>query len=332
MLSKWRSRDDSSQIPRTEHSIAGVACLRRFEGAACAVRDSMSGAALIVGLVSCLMVGCQGVDVGSHRRLETSSRHQPSTGTEISVINERQSNHVTHKPLSLREGLKKDVTEFWPMVGRDAKQIVTARNAALLGVALGGALVIREELDEDVRQDTAQHPQRWGNASEFLGYLGNAEAQVPILLAIHASSLMNDDEELHDVSKTVLSAYAINGLSTVAIKGIANTDRPSDTWNNGEYGFPSFHTSSSTTIAAVLDEYYGPSVGVPAYALAGLIGWSRIDQRDHDLSDVVFGAAMGYVIGKSVARHHLEDGSQISILPSVDPSSGSVELLVEVPY
>jgi len=49
-------------------------------------------------------------------------------------------------------------------------------------------------------------------------------------------------------------------------------------------------------------------------------------------SDVIFGAAMSYVIGKSVARHHLEDGSQIRILPSVDPNSGSVELLVEVPY
>ncbi len=218
------------------------------------------------------------------------------------------------------------------MVGHDAKQIVTAQNAAILGVALGGALVIRDDLDGQVREDTAQHPQRWGNTSEFLGYLGNAEAQVPVLLAIHATSLMNDNEELHRLSTTMLSTYAINGLSTLAIKGIANTDRPTDRWNDGEYGFPSFHTSSSTAIAAVLDEYYGPSAGLPAYALAGLIGWSRIDQRDHDLSDVVFGAAMGYVIGKTVARHHLKDGSQISVLPTVDPGSGSVELLVEVPF
>ena len=108
---------------------------------------------------------------------------------------------------------------------------------------------------------------------------------------------------------------------------VTHTDRPRDTWNNGDYGFPSFHVSSTTTIAAVLDEYYGLSMSLPAYALAGLIGWSRIDQRDHDFSDVIFGAAMSYVIGKSVARHHLEDGSQIRILPSVDPSSGSVELL-----
>jgi len=286
-------------------------------------------------LFASLLAGCQNMGLTSDEPFSTSDIDRMSSESdesEIVVINERFSSHVTHRPLTLREGLRRDAIDFWPMVGHDARQIVTARNAAILGVALGGSLIIRDDLDGQVREDTAQRPQSWGDTSEFLGYLGNAEAQVPVLLAIHASSLMNDDEELHDLSTTMLSAYAINGLSTVAIKGIANTDRPTDRWNNGEYGFPSFHASSSTAIAAVLDEYYGPSAGVPAYALAGLIGWSRIDQRDHDLSDVVFGAAMGYVIGKTVARHHLKDGSQISVLPSVDPSSGSVELLVEVPF
>ena len=292
---------------------------------------------LIVAVLSFVssIVGCHGMGLTSDDQFSDADIDRfssESDAVEIEVVNERFSNHITHRPLTLREGLRRDAVEFWPMVGHDAKQIVTPRNAVILGAALGGSLIIRDELDGQVREDTAQHPQRWGNTSEFLGYLGNAEVQVPVLLAIHAGSLMNDDEELHDFSTTMLSAYAINGLSTVAIKGIANTDRPTDRWNNGEYGFPSFHASSSTAIAAVIDEYYGPSAGVPAYALAGLISWSRIDQRDHDLSDVVFGAAMGYVIGKSVARHHLKDGSQISVLPSVDPSSGSVELLVEVPF
>lgn len=281
------------------------------------------------------IAGCHGMGLNSDDQFSDADIDRfpsESDAVEIEVVNERFSNHITHRPLTLREGLRRDAVEFWPMVGHDAKQIVTPRNAVILGAALGGSLVIRDELDGQVREDTAQHPQRWGNTSEFLGYLGNAEVQVPVLLAIHAGSLMNEDEELHDLSTTMLSAYAINGLSTVAIKGIANTDRPTDRWNNGEYGFPSFHASSSTAIAAVLDEYYGPSAGIPAYALAGLISWSRIDQRDHDLSDVAFGVAMGYVIGKSVARHHLKDGSQISVLPSVDPSSGSVELLVEVPF
>ena len=335
LRNQGRSSTRSTNTPTTSRPLLSQSmCLR---GRARKLDALSSGAVLLV----LLMAGCQGIGPTSRDQFSTADSFSTvdsdrfssnSDESEIEVFNQQYSSHVARRPLTLREGLRRDVVDFWPMVGDDAKQVVTARNAAILGLALGGALVVREELDDDVRRNTAQHPQRWGETSEFLGYLGNAEAQVPVLLAIHASSLMNDDEELHDLSTTVLSAYAINGLSTVAIKGIANTDRPTDRWNNGEYGFPSFHTSSSTAIAAVLDEYYGPSAGVPAYALAGLIGWSRIDQRDHDLSDVVFGAAMGYVIGKTVARHHLKDGSQISVLPAVDPSSGSVELLVEVPY
>lgn len=286
-------------------------------------------------LLSCVLstTGCQSLHQSTSEDFVVA---EPLSGppdySEINVINERCSSHVTCRPRTFRDEFKADAVEFWPMVGNDARQIITAPNAAILGVALGGALIIRDDLDGQIREQTAQHPRRWGNASEFFGYLGNAEAQVPVLLAIHASSLMNEDEELRALSKSLLSAYAINGLSTVAIKGIANTERPSDTWNDGEYGFPSFHASSSTAIAAVLDEYYGPTAGIPAYALAGLISWSRIDQRDHDLSDVVFGAAMGYVIGRTVARHHRSDASKISVLPAVDPGSGSVELLVEVPF
>lgn len=295
------------------------------------VAARLTGLKAVFCVFAFVLMGCQGISPGDD--VPTADSDRPALADEIQVF-KRPSPLIDDdgQRLSIREGLRRDAVDFWPMVGNDARQIVNGRNAAILGAALGGSLIIREELDDDVRRDTAKHPQRWGDTSEFLGYLGNAEAQVPVLLAIHTASLMSEDEPLHDLTTTMMSAYAINGLSTLAIKGIANTERPSDTWNNGDYGFPSFHMSSSMTMATVLDEYYGPSVSVPAYALAGLIGWSRIDQRDHDLSDVVFGAAMGYVIGKTVARHHLEDGSQISVMPSVDPTSGSVELLVEVPY
>jgi hypothetical protein len=302
--------------------------IRHWRGGG-ARRSFLAASASILGSV--LVVGCHSFKPLTHEQLAAMTIETSHAG-EFEIGNERLTSDTSRRPLTLREGFKQDAIDFWPTIGNDAKQIVNGKNAAILGLALGGSLVIREELDDDVRRDTAQHPQRWGDTSEFLGYLGSAEAQVPVLLAIHASSLMNDDEELHDLSTTMLSAYAINGLSSIAVKGIANTDRPSDRWNNGDYGFPSFHASSSVTMAAVLDEYYGPSVGLPAYALAGLIGWSRIDQRDHDLSDVVFGAAMGYVIGKTVAKHHLVDNSRVSFRPAIDPASGSVELLVEVPF
>ncbi|MFN0054985.1 MAG: hypothetical protein ACKV0T_22670, partial [Planctomycetales bacterium] len=74
----------------------------------------------------------------------------------------------------------------------------------------------------------------------------------------------------------------------------------------------------------VLDDYYGWPIGVPAYVLAGLVGWSRIDQREHDLSDVVFGSLLGFVIGKSVAGRHLEEYSGFRCAPYYDSATNSV--------
>jgi hypothetical protein len=47
----------------------------------------------------------------------------------------------------------------------------------------------------------------------------------------------------------------------------------------------------------MLDEFYGPNVGIPAYALASLISYRMLDSGDHWTSDVVFGAAIGWVVG-----------------------------------
>ena len=58
------------------------------------------------------------------------------------------------------------------------------------------------------------------------------------------------------------------------------------------------------TVASVLHEYYGWQVGVPAYGVAGLVGWRMMDVGDHWASDVLFGAALGCVVGHTVAAQH----------------------------
>jgi hypothetical protein len=225
-----------------------------------------------------------------------------------------------------------DIRDLWPRLRDDVGGLANWNNAGILGVALAGSLAMRSEFDNDVRDFVAKHPKRWDEGSEVLGWLGDATVQVPVLLGVYAYSVHRQDEETHDLMSTLLSAYMLNGAATLTVKAIANTDRPSEEWNGGKFGFPSFHTSSSFTIAAVLDEYEGHHIGLPAYALAGLIGWSRIDEQDHDLSDVVFGAAMGYVIGKSVAGRHLDGDSRVRILPYTHPTDGSSGVMLDIAY
>ena len=70
------------------------------------------------------------------------------------------------------------------------------------------------------------------------------------------------------------------------------------------YAWPSGHTASSFTVASVLDEFYGPQIGIPAYAAAGFVGYRMMDAGDHWASDVLFGGVLGWVVGHTVAGKH----------------------------
>ena len=217
-----------------------------------------------------------------------------------------------------------DIDNALPTLWCDAKGVVNWNNGLFLAGAGGLAIWFREGgIDRDVREYVAESPLRWGEGSRVFGKIGDVEYQAPIMLGVYGYSLWSQDEELHDMMGTMLSASVITGVSVSALKLITNTDRPSDNWMNGHYGFPSYHTASTFAIAAVLEEYYGCKVGLPAYLLAGAVGFSRIDEQDHDLSDVVFGAALGFVIGKSVAGRHLCGNSKIQFTPYFHPTDGS---------
>jgi membrane-associated phospholipid phosphatase len=224
---------------------------------------------------------------------------------------------------------KDDIKELPWMLWNDGRSIVTWQNAVVLGAAAGGAVIIRDDLDQKVRYETAEHTLRWGQGSVVLRQFGEYAYQVPVLAGVYAVSLWTEADHLHEFSKAVLSAYGLTAFSTVAIKGVTNTSRPTTQFENGHYGFPSYHAASAFTIAAVVEEYYGWQVGLPVYVLAGLVGWSRIDQREHDLSDVLFGSVLGFVIGKSVACAHLERRANLKITPYYDTQNRAAAVLLE---
>jgi membrane-associated phospholipid phosphatase len=225
-----------------------------------------------------------------------------------------------------------DAWSFLPRLGHDALGLANWNNAAILGVALGGSLAIRSELDGSVRNWTAEHPDRWGEGSKIIGDFGVAQYQIPVILGAYAYTVFAQDYYQHDMMVSLISGYTLFGLSTLTIKGIADTNRPSDTWNGGKYGFPSWHDGSMFCMAAVLDDYEGHWIGFPMYAFAGLIGFSRIDTRDHDLSDVIFGGVLGYVIGKSVSGNALFGDSRVHLVPYVHPTEGGSGIMLDVSF
>ena len=62
------------------------------------------------------------------------------------------------------------------------------------------------------------------------------------------------------------------------------------------------HTANAFAWAYVADHYGGAWMGAGAYATAGLIGIGRMERNAHHLSDVVGGAALGYLVSRTVVR------------------------------
>ena len=125
-------------------------------------------------------------------------------------------------------------------------------------------------------------PSRLSQVGDFWGILS------PLAVwAIMLKSNMNKDY--------VSNAFAANIMSTYAIKSLSQRQRP-DGSNN--YSFPSGHTSNSFLAAELIYQIEGMPLSIPFYLLSINTALSRINDKKHFLSDVVFGAAIGISIGK----------------------------------
>jgi len=116
-------------------------------------------------------------------------------------------------------------------------------------------------------------------------------------------------------AKLEFSALALlsNAFATYLLKFGVGRERP----NNGALSFPSGHTSHSFTIAAVTNELYGGKAGTVAYLMATLSAVSRIHDKKHYVSDVVFGAGLGTVIGRGFSiQYHKNKETHVYLFPT----------------
>jgi membrane-associated phospholipid phosphatase len=76
---------------------------------------------------------------------------------------------------------------------------------------------------------------------------------------------------------------------TYGLKYTIDERRP----NGGSQSFPSGHSSISFSAAEFMRKRYGWEYGVPAYAAASFVAYSRVESREHYPRDVVAGAGIG---------------------------------------
>ncbi len=86
--------------------------------------------------------------------------------------------------------------------------------------------------------------------------------------------------------------------TTFALKFSIDKTRP----NGGNQSFPSGHATISFTSAEFMRKRYGWEYGLPAYALATFVAYSRVEAGRHYPIDVIGGAAIGIVSSYLITR------------------------------
>jgi membrane-associated phospholipid phosphatase len=198
--------------------------------------------------------------------------------------------------------IRSDVTGFPGRVIDDSRAtFLNGGNAAiLLGTGAASLVMHTEGLDQHIAHHFESHDTFGQSGDRFLFNVGSPFAHLPAAGLWYGLSVAGGDDLNRERSLTMLSALGITDVVAFGFKSLLRDERP----NGNKGSFPSSHTASSFAVASVLHEYYGWRVGVPAYAVAGMVGWRMMDAGDHWASDILFGAALGCVVGHSVAGHH----------------------------
>lgn len=118
--------------------------------------------------------------------------------------------------------------------------------------------------------------------------------------AILSSYILDNEKTPENLRYTrFIQSFSLGLATTYAIKLSAEKQRPN---LGNEQSFPSAHTFAAVSGASFINKRFGSYYGIPAYLLAGVVGYSRVDSRAHFADDVLAGAALAYLFNEFATR------------------------------
>jgi len=232
-----------------------------------------------------LLVSSGAADAGSPQ--EPSA---PAAGSTVAP-----SPAVAPGPDTPRQDGRRTMGRFVPNLLRGTVGVFSTDNVKPL--LIGGAATGIGALFDDSVADWIADPTH-GVGTSLEG--GAAPAVVGAAVAVlFATGRATEGPRYRAMTYDWMQAFLINAGYTTLLKEVIHRERP-----NGEddLSFPSGHASNAFTLAAVAERHYGWKAGVPAYTLASLVAVSRLQRNKHYLSDVMAGATLGYIVGRTVVR------------------------------
>lgn len=195
----------------------------------------------------------------------------------------------------------------------------------------------REFREAVSRRDFATYNGDFWDGPTFYGFV-----QYPSIFGgiLYTTGLVTRESEIRKTGRMLLQALAYSGTVTMGMRYLFGRHRPFTSSNGSQYefswfstagdtqSFPSGHmvvaTTTSTILAEQIDTWWARVV---LYGFAALTGYARLYNDKHWISDVIFGAALGYGSAKFVLAREREreenekrkmkrKGGGISLYPS----------------
>ena len=144
--------------------------------------------------------------------------------------------------------------------------------------------------------------------------------QILVPLGALAGTYIADDSEGRMM---FAKGFALNVATVHTTKFLVDKWRPKA---QNPDSFPSGHTAAAFGGAAFVQTRYGYAYGVPAFALASFVGYTRIESEWHYSDDVLAGASLALVSNWAFAEPLVDD-----IRVSVEPINDGVKISANIP-
>jgi len=180
---------------------------------------------------------------------------------------------------------------------RDLWRFLSVDTAIVLGAG-GAAAGIAHIWDDDLKQQVDESPQL-NDALDPGHTYGAFGFQSLVGVGVYGIGWLAGSSSLAITGADIMRAQLVSQVWVQGIKFTAQRTRPD---GSNDQSFPSGHSASAFATAAVLHRHYGWKVGIPAYLVGGYVATARVHDNRHYLSDVVFGAAMGFAGERTVMR------------------------------
>jgi hypothetical protein len=227
---------------------------------------------------------------------------QPPTTTPAATPQDPQK-----PPAAVGEQGKKPTRSFFSALGHnlvdDVKHL--PRQNSWYFLAGGGALALvvhPEDNKINRRLEGSGAAETFFKPGKILGNTG-------FILGVSAGSYLlgrgKGNDRLQHLGMDEIEAQLLAGAIVIGLKDSVRRDRPirADGTRANGFSFPSGHAASTFAAATVLQQHLGFRAGVPTYLIASYVAMSRLHDNVHNASDVVFGATVGIIVGRTVTWH-----------------------------